>query len=186
MTFGSWSTFLHMNWQQGNRNLSTKISLPLPKPHSFLVPKFPKAADPPLYILHFPFPTDPLSEVPCFLTHLSLAPAQQDQQLRLSPPGLKDTAATLVSPTEAHLRVVIELSLCLLFDKINWLSLCVLSNLKDHHQQLPILDKVSQFSALIPGLVVVCFMAPRPDCQNPQSSCPKTELVFCSVFSFSP
>lgn len=187
MAFGSWSIFLHMNWQQRNRNLSTEISLPLPKPRSFLIPESPKVADPSLYILHFPLLTDPLSVSNALFPDSSEpAPAQQDQQLRLSSPGLTHVAAPLVSLTEAHLCVVIELSLCLLFDKTNWLSLCVLSNLKDHHQQLPVLDKVSQLSALIPGLVVVCFTAPGPDCQNPQSSCSKTELVFCFVFSFSP
>lgn len=179
MTFGGWSIFLHVNWQQGNRNLSTKISLPLPKPHPFLIPEFLKMADPPP---SFTFPFQLIlcqAEMPCFLTHLSLASARQEQRLRLGSPGLTDAAAPLASPTKAHSHVVIELSLCFLFDKINWLSLCVLSNLKDHHHELPASDKASQFSALIPILVVVCFTAPGPDCQNPQSSCSKTELVFC-------
>lgn len=112
-------------------------------------------ADPPLYILHSPHCSSLSQKCPVCFLGLSL--------LRLSSPGLSDGAAPLVSPTEGHLCVVIELSLCLLFDKINSLSPCVLSNLKDHHWQLPGLDKVSQFSALIPALVVVCFTAPGPD-----------------------
>lgn len=176
-----------MNWQQGNRNLSTKISLPLPKPHSFLIPKFPKVADTPLSTLPFPLAADPLPvRTALFPDSPEPGPCSAAPGLRFGSPGLTDVAAPLVSPTEAHLHVVIELSLCFLFDKINWLSLCVLSNLKDHHHQLPVSDKLSQFSALIPVLVVLCFMAPGLDCQNPQSSCSKTDLVFCFMFSFSP
>lgn len=186
MSFNDWPLLFTRSWQHVNRNHSTKTSLPQNMP--ILNHKVPERGKPTTTLRSPPTSWWPSQLKPRVLLAESSEPGLcwTGTSSSSASPDWQTRQYLWFSPCEAQLHIVTELSLCFLFDKINWLSLCILSNQKDHHDQLPVQDKVEQFSALIPGTAVVWFATPAPgDHQSPQQSCSKSELGFWFVLSFS-
>lgn len=74
--------------------------------------------------------------MPCYLTQVNLAYAGQEPSAQVLLIKTDKQGSTYdFLPMKLTYVLLIELSLCFLFDRINWLSLCALSN---HHDQLPV------------------------------------------------